>query len=285
MYRYLTLLLAFCGITDAAIAQTDTTLKFNQIFTRAERKWVAFPKKPTETRYPYGYIYIDPVAGFTFDMKGFFEIDAQSHYLPDTSMTKNSSYKIRLSEKTAKVAVLSPAHFNELHVTPEPDWVKLYYRYTDTVARNFKVGFACNAAGDCTMALTYLQKVYQAKPDYPGLIFELSYAYNALNRSEEAISLLLIANKKDPQNKMFYRELGYAYMNKNDKDKAIDYFKQGIAHCKDGIDDEKAEMAYNMAAVYKKNANADEYKNWMQKAKEWSTAESNLHKALVAQGF
>lgn len=286
MPRYLTLVLLFCGITQIASAQTaEADLKFDQRFTKCERKWVVVPKKPADTRYAYGYIYMDMQAGFTFDLKGFITIDGDK-FVADTSMTKTGFMKYRLGPNWPMVALLPEKHFKEMNIHPDPWWIKSYYSpYTDTVAHNFREGFNYNAAGDCATALTFLNQVYKVNPAYPGLIFELSYAYNALNQPDDAIKLLKEANKKDPNDIMLYRELGYAYMKKDDKDKAIDYFKQGIAHSKDGPGEQKGEMAYNMASIYKKANDTDNYKAWMQKAKEWSAPTSQVYKAAVSQGF
>jgi hypothetical protein len=84
---------------------------------------------------------------------------------------------------------------------------------------------------------------------------------------------------------MFYRELGYAYLKKKDAEKAIGYYTRGIEKCTVAQNEQKSEMAFNMASVYKRMNNADEYKNWMLKAKEWSAPSSNIYKAIVAQGF
>lgn len=285
----LILLLAICGSLSVAYAQQPNSipdLNFDQRFTQCEKRWVVFPKKPGDSKYAYGYIYVDMMAGFTFDLKGFFTVDNDNHFIVDTSSTKTARRIFRLDANTSKVALLPVSHFNEMHIASEPTWVKLYYLpYTDTVMHNFRMGFNLNAAGDCTAALVYLQKVAKVNPHYAGLEFELAYAYNDLNQTDTAIGILISAMKNDPKNPMFYRELGYAYLKKNDNPKAIDYFKQGIEQCGDGRNDDRSEMAFNMAMAYRSTGNQDEFKNWMIKAKGWAAPNSGIYQNAVKLGF
>jgi len=279
-------------IVQAFAQQTqhiDTALKFDKRFTRCELKWVVMPKKDTSARYYYGFIYIDEIAGFTFDLKGFFTIDGDGHYKADSSMFKYKRQIYRLAPNTVSVALLPPSHFKEMNIQPRPKWVDLYYKGNNDTSTfyNYRMGFNYNAAGDSQTALKYLDKAYKANPHYKGLEFEVAYAYNALNRPDDAITVLEGAVKYDPKNMMLYRELGYAYMNKKDYDKAIALYKQGISLYPDaqGANDSKAEMAFNMASVYKKMGRDDDYKDWMIKAKGWSLPNSNIYKAVVSLGF
>ncbi|WP_158992476.1 M48 family metallopeptidase [Mucilaginibacter sp. L196] len=279
-------------IVQAFAQQTqhiDTVLKFDKRFTRCELKWVVMPKKDTSARYYYGFIYIDEMAGFTLDLKGFFTIDANGHYVGDTSMTRTRSLKYRLQPNTMNVALPPPQHFKELNIQPRPGWVNLYYKFNNDTSTfyNYRMGFNYNAAGDSETALMYLDKAYKANPHYKGLEFEVAYAYNALSRPDDAITVLENGVKYDPKNIMFYRELGYAYMNKKDYNKAIALYKQGISLYPDaqGSNETKAEMAFNLASVYHKMGKDDDYKEWVVKAKGWSLPNSDIYKAAVRLGF
>jgi len=279
-------------IVQAFAQQTqhiDTTLKFDKHFTRCELKWVVMPKKDTSARYYYGFIYIDEMAGFTLDLKGFFTIDANGHYIADTSLTRRGLFKYRLPPNTVNVALLPAQHFKELNIQAHPKWVDLYYKGNNDTSTfyNYRMGFIYNAAGDSQTALKYLDKAYKANPHYKGLEFEVAYAYNALSRPNDAITVLESAVKYDTKNIMFYRELGYAYMNKKDYDKAIVLFKQGIDSSPDSQspNENKAMMAFNLASVYKKMGKDDDCKEWMVKAKGWSLPNSDIYKAAVRLGF
>jgi len=105
----------------------DTALKFNKRFTNCELKWVVLPARDTSARYYYGFIYIDEMAGFTLDVKGFFTIDMNGHYIADTSITKHGMIKSRLGANTVNVALLPLNHFKEINIQIRPKWVDLYY--------------------------------------------------------------------------------------------------------------------------------------------------------------
>jgi len=285
MRLYLTLLIIFCAATQFANAQTiPADLKFDQRPVKCDKKWVAFPAKQGETRYGYGFVYFDEKAGFTFDFKGFFSIDNTGSFVVDTSATKTGLFKYRLSPDMPNVALIPARHFAEMHVAATPAWLSNYvYGYTDTLAHKYRLGYFYNVAGDCAEALIYLEPIYKMNPNYQGVIFELAFAYNDLKQSDKAIGILSAALKKDDKNSRLYRELGFAYMQKSDMPQAIKIYKQGIDLATNA--DDKSEMAVNLAMIYKNTNNPDEYKNWMIKAKSFTTPNSRLYNAITSQGF
>lgn len=98
----------------------NSTLKFEERFTKCERKWVVLPKVDTAKSYSFGYIYIDEAAGFTYDLKGVFIIDSQGKYISDTTASKNTSIKYRIAPTWRYVALLNPQHFDELKIKAPP---------------------------------------------------------------------------------------------------------------------------------------------------------------------
>ena len=288
MKRLILSLLITCFFVkvSAQTANVDTSLKFRQIFVNCERKWVVLPKNDTAKTYAYGYIYIDDYAGFTFDLQGMFSVDDKGRYVNKSSVFPDkASYKYRLPANWFRVALLSPKHFEELKIEPEPDWVKVYYKYTDTVQHNFRLGFVYNAVDQCALALPYLERVYKIDPHYKGLEFEMAFAYNGLNRFDEAIKVLEPAVKSDPKNLFLYKELGYAYAHKRLFEKAITAYKLGLQLTAEGQSEEKGEMAANMADAYKNLGNQEEYRNWMIKGKSYVPPSSPNYKRFVNAGF
>jgi tetratricopeptide (TPR) repeat protein len=281
-----------CMALTHTFAQTriDPNLKFDQPFTKCELKWIVLPPRPNtpNAQYGYGLVYIDMMAGYTFDLKGTFKVDDNGHYIIDTSMTRYKSYKIRLGSNTIKfVALLPQSHFAEMHIQPRPAWVDIYYRGRDTTttAYNYRMGFILNGAGDSKAALPYLDKAYRADPEFKGLIFEVAYACNALARYDDAIKYLKEALKNDPKNPMLYRELGYAYKLKGANDDAISYYKQGIDLCGAGQSDSKAEMGYNLAYIYKAKGDDADFKDMIAKVKTWVSPTSDIYKMIVQAGL
>ncbi len=283
-------LLIFLGLATTGFAQTKAadTLVFNNRVSSMMNQWVVFPKANNADKYPYGFVYVDEMAGFTFQLSGNFVI-ANHKYVIDTALQKKlrfSMMKYRLAPNTKLVAVLPVSHYAELGITGAPDWVKIYNNYTDTLAHNVAIGRHLNSMNDCEYALTYLLKTYAIKPHAPGLEFELGYAYNVLGRFDDAIKVLDGAVKNNPSDIFSYKEFGYAYLHKKDFDKAVSVYKDGITACGDnGHPTEKSEMALNIAAAYRNLKNDDQYKEWMTKAKSWAPVNSDIYKMAVQMGF
>jgi len=264
----------------------DTSLKFNQRYTQCERKWVVLPKNDTAQSYIYGFVYIDAHSGFKFISKGRLKINSVGRYLSDTSMFKNPYPQTRLSRNTGNMALLSPEHFEEMGLDPLPIGLTTYYAYADTLEHNLHWGIVYNDLGQCDTALVYLNRAYSAQPHYKDLEFELIYAYNALKDYDNSIKVILAAMANDPLNVIFYRELGYVYMQQKNYYKAIPIFKQGVNLCTDNTQNSiKAEMAINVASIYKSMGADDLFKAWGKLAKTCATPGTEVYQFIVRQGF
>ncbi|HNR15573.1 MAG TPA: tetratricopeptide repeat protein [Chitinophagaceae bacterium] len=261
----------------------ETEFPFNKRFSECENRWVAFPKSEKDNKYPFGFVYIDAQAGFTFDMEGTFSL-INGKMVRD-SFEKKGSFKYRLQTNTKKVTELSAEHLAILRVDSIPDWLTIYAAYTDTIRRLIRWGYHYNHVNECHTALTFLEKAYKQKPHAEGLEFELSFAYNALGRYNEAINVLGPAIKNDPKNMLLIRELGYSYLEKKDYSRAIAIYKEGIEKCSDDELATKSEMAVNMASAYKAAGNEEQYKIWGTKAKEWAPKDSPIYNHLIKLGF
>ncbi|MFC0518768.1 tetratricopeptide repeat protein [Mucilaginibacter angelicae] len=287
--KHLFLITAFYFIVGSAFSQAantgiDTSLKFNQRYTKCEKKWVVLSKKDTASYYLFGFIYIDSQAGFTFDLQGSFKVNSDNQYITDPK-PKDHSLKLRIIPNWQLVALLPEKHFSELGIKPEPDWIKGYYAYTDTVRHNYRWGWIYNDQGEPAIALTYLEPAYRSNPHTPGLEFEIAYAYNALNQYDAAIKILEPAIQNKPDNMFFYKELGYAYYHKKAYKQAIDTYKTGLGYADNKKSEAKGELAFILANAYKSTGNENEYKNWMIKGKEYTPPESPLYKNFIDAGF
>lgn len=282
------MILLLCCFALPVCAQTntisDTTLQY-QRFTKCERKWVALTKRDKSGRYIYGYVFIDEKAGFVFYAGGLFRVNKNQKYEIDTVAFSKEHPKVLIKPNWQKVAIISPQHCSELGLDPMPDWVKPYYTYTDTATYDQRIGFLYNDLDEPALALPYLQKSWQLNTRSKGTAYDLGYAYNELGKYDQAISVLTPAILLGSDNAFLYKQLGDAYAAKNDTTKAIDSYKRAIDHFPTGKNEAKAEAAYVLADMYKKNGYADEYKNWMLKAKSYSPADSRYYKLIVDAGF
>jgi hypothetical protein len=90
-----------------------------------ENRWVALYHKPEEADYTYGFVYIDPQAGFTLHYFGIFTIDAGGNYhaAPNPIPPDKASLKIRL-DQNGIAALLPTRALTQLELPQRPDWMK-----------------------------------------------------------------------------------------------------------------------------------------------------------------
>jgi tetratricopeptide (TPR) repeat protein len=209
-------------------------LDYDVHMSDCENRWVALYHKPEEADYTYGFVYIDPQAGFTLHYFGVFTIDARGdfHVAPNPIPPDKASVKIRLDQNG--IAALLPARaLTQLQLPQRPDWMKYYEDKADPVTHKVSWGFFYNGIGDSQRALGFLESAYKERPDAPRVPFELTYAYNAVGRPEDAIRVAKSDFAKNPKDELLCREITFAYLNlKNYKD-AIEQHQACIALCGD----------------------------------------------------
>lgn len=262
--------LAFILISNIGFAQKNTTsLKFDTKYFDAVDKWVAFPKKDTDSTYAYGFIYLDNQAGFTFDYKSKFIVDTEKiKNIQKDSSSSIGSMKYRLETNTSLVSILSKDQISDLELPEAPKWLSIYKENSDEVGYNKNEGYHFNHVGASNLALKPLLKAYDMDPHFEGLEFELSYAYNALEEFEKAISILEKAIDNNPKNFYFYRELGYSYKNLNNIEEAEKTYLKGISASDN--DFEKSEMAVNMAQSYFELRNKEKFDEWAKLTRKYA---------------
>ncbi|HEY5327359.1 MAG TPA: tetratricopeptide repeat protein [Mucilaginibacter sp.] len=250
------IILASCTFSLHAQAPATGPLQFIDHAYDLEDHWVAFPKNIKTGKFPFGYIYLDTQAGFTFNLEGYFQLDAQGHAFRDsTDYLKNAMFKVRLGPNTSLVAMVTDNMLADFKVNPKPSWLAIYKSgNTDrnSVAMKVTIGKHLNTAGAPKKALEYLESAYTTDPHAAGLEFELSYSYNELGQYDKSIKILKDAVAYAPDNPMFYKELGFAYMHINDMDNAAKTFTDGIIVSKQHHMTELDELAYNLSYVYDK---------------------------------
>jgi tetratricopeptide (TPR) repeat protein len=208
------------------------------------------------------------------------EIDEAADELPITNVTI-----VRLARNTRPVYAIPDNMLESLGVPKEPSWMSAYRHDMSTVAAKVNRGKLYNSVGAAKKALEYLESAYQSDPHASGLEYELPYAYNELKQYDKAIAVLNAAVKNKPDNEMFYRELGYSYSGKGDSNRAIQSYMKGIEICGECNFGAKAEMAWNLAVVYRNLKNDEEFKKWGQNAKAWAPKDSDLYKTLMNTTF
>jgi len=276
MKRIFILLLLTSNIIFAQKNNTPLDLKFETNYFDAKDQWVAIPKKETDSTYLYGFIYLDDMAGFTFNVESTFHVDKNGKFIGQKT-DKTSSIKKRLEKNTVKIALLSSNRQKELELPKEPDWLKIYNEYNSEVEQLTRLGFHLNAIDACERALIPLLKADKINSNFKGLAFEIAYAYNHLGQFDKAIPVLqkVIKNSYD---EMLYKELGYAYVNSKKNNEAESIYKKGIKISKSNAI--KSEMAINMANAYFIEKNKLKFDEWANIVKQYASPNSQYIKYI-----
>ena len=259
----------------------SAALNYNLHMSDCENRWVALYHKPDDSNYTYGFVYIDPQAGFTLHIAGSFTIDSKGIYHPAPNPLASNQYavKIRL-EGNGVAAALPPEALAQLGLPEKPDWLKIYEDTADPVTHKVNWGSFYNGIGDSRRAVNYLESVYKERPDAPKLVFELAYAYNALGRPEDAIRVSKSEFAKNSKDELLCRELAFAYFGAKSYNEAAEQYQACIALCGNSESEmaEKSELAMNLASAYAALGDTAVRDAWLEKAKRWAPKGSPVYK-------
>ena len=237
--------------------------------------------QPEDTTYTYGFVYIDPQAGFTVHYFGRFTIDASGsfHLAPNPLPPDKFSLKIRLDQNG--IAARLPAQaLSQLQLPQRPDWLKYYEDKADPVTHKVTWGYFYNAIGDSQRAVGFLESAYTERPEAPRVVFELTYAYNATERPEDAIRIAKGEFTKNPKDELLCREIAFAYIHLKSYKEATEQYRECIALCGDSESQmaEKSELAMNLGSAYGALGDSASRSAWLEKAKSWAPKGSPIYK-------
>lgn len=259
----------------------DAALNYNLHMSDCENQWVALYHKPQDNDYTYGFVYIDPQAGFTLHVGGRFTIDGDGKYhsAPNPIPPDKMTLKIRL-EQNGVAALLPPGAVAQLGLPAKPDWLKFYQDNADSFTHKVNWGSFYNGIGDSRRAIEYLEPAYEERPAAPKLVFELAYAYNVLGRPEDAIRVSKNEFARNPKDELLCREIAFAYINLKSYKEATDQYQSCIALCGDSESQmaEKSELAMNLSATYKALSDIPNSEAWLEKARIWAPKGSAMYK-------
>jgi tetratricopeptide (TPR) repeat protein len=252
-------------------AGTAAGLRYDAHMSDCENRWIALYHRPEDSDYTYGFVYIDPEAGFTLHYVGRFTIDSDRNYheAPNPIPADKVSLKIRL-EQNGVAALLPPRALAQLGLPEKPDWLKSYEDKADAVTHKVSWGFFYNAIGDSRRAIDYLESAYSESPDAPRVVFELTYAYNALGRPEDAIRVSKSEFSKNPKDELLCREMAFAFLKLKSYKEATEQYQSCITLCGDSdtAKAEKSELALNLSSAYERMGDTKSRDAWMEKARD-----------------
>jgi tetratricopeptide (TPR) repeat protein len=253
-------------------------LSFDKRFIECENKWVALYPNKEDTSFAYGFVYVDPQAGLTFDLAGKVKINSGKLY--SIYKVENTSMKYRLQADNQFVAIIPPSMYEDLHISATPEWLKNYLvSDTNSVQYLYSRGFMYNAWNECKKALAYLQKAQTINPNYKGLSVELAYSYNCLEEYDSAIFVLQNALKTNPQDAYINKELIYAQTKSGQLDKAAESCKNAIATFTD--ETYNGEICYNLLHAYFRKNDKGNFNLWLSETKKWNAGNENILKNIT----
>jgi len=267
LIKRLIVLLAVLPLFAAAQDIKIPDLVFDKVFYDCENQWVVFPKKPADSAYAYGVIYIDATAGFTFDHQGMLKVGADGVFIGKPLVNKMMKY--RLESNISQVSLLSPDRIKELGLPREAEFLKHYKVDPEKTSSMVSWGRHYNHVGAYDKALVYLLKAYSIAPHAAELEFELAYNYNATQKFDKALEVLTTAIKHDQKNYLLYKELGYLHLIQKKLDDAEKAYLSGIDQVNN--DQQRSEMAYNMAYGFFQAGNKPKFSEWYEKTKQYIT--------------
>lgn len=257
--RYFLMIITFW----ATNLKAQTGLNFDKRYVESEDKWVVF-KINEDSSYTYGFIYIDPEAGLTFNYEGNFKI-VSGKYIPEKM--KETNIKMRLMPNKALVAFIPENRFPELQITAVPEWLKHYKTDTNSVQRLYNWGYRYNAWNECKKALTYLEKAMVIEPEFEGLAAELAFSYNCLKQYDKAEQVLQAAIKTNTEDAYLNKEYIYTLAKNNKIDSAIKLFNISVKQLKDK--NYNAENCYNILQYYYLQKDKDNFNLWYKELKKY----------------
>jgi tetratricopeptide (TPR) repeat protein len=256
-------------------------LTYDLHMSDCENRWVALYHRPEDPNYTYGFVYIDPQAGFTLHFFGRFTVDMDGNYRAALNPMPPDKYSLKIRLDQNGIAAPLPSRgLAQLGLPEKPDWLKFYEDKADSVTHKVNWGSFYNGIGDSRRALDYLESAYKEQPGAPKLVFELVYAYNALERPEDAIRLSKSEFAKNPKDELLCREMAFAYLHLKNYKEAATQYQACIALCGDSESQlaEKSELAMNLSSTYKALADTPNSEAWLEKAKHWAPKGSPVYR-------
>ena len=251
--KYLILLVTLI----ATKLNAQTILSFDKRFVQSEDKWVAF-KPDKDSAYAYGFIYIDAEAGLTLNYEGTFIMLPTGEFEP--KKLDSTNMKVRLEPNNVLVAFIPDNKFQELRISPIPDWLKSYKTDTSSVERLYRWGYMYNGWDECAKALKYLEKAEKLNPKFKGLAVELSFSYNCLKQYDKAELILEEDIKTNSSDAYVNKEYIYTLTKNNKIDKAVDQFNKSTKTLKGN--QYNAENCYNILQYYYDQKDRINFNKW-----------------------
>ena len=265
------LLLVFSSISLSQLNLSE--IEFNTRYFEAVDKLVLVPTS-IDSEYFVGYIYLEPVVGFTLERMGILIVSGEEFKITETLEELQMSLKIRIPDNANDMYLITPEQQNHLNIPPMPDWVPIYKKNSNDVSYLKEIGFEYNRVGASSFALQPLTKAYSLQPDFEGLLYELAFAFNATKQYAATIDLLKKTIKTHKKNARILSEYGFALNQSNKVKEAESVYKKALKYSND--DNLSIEICFNMIQAFYNSQNYKKFNYWVKKFDKRSPKDSPL---------
>jgi hypothetical protein len=235
------LLIILLSLSFSAFAQSD--LKFDNTLINCIDKWVVLPQTPDSLN-AYGFVYMDPSAGLTFNLEGQYKYDNSKY-----QFIKVRQKKIRILPNETLVAIIPKSLLPIFSLPVKPEWLSFFKENVKPEDLAYRYG------------ITYLKWKDNKK------------AFNYLNGT--AKNLDIRTNKEITK---LYKDEIVRLCNYNMMKKAEETYRNAIVECEE--EEEKAEMAYAITYQYYKEKQLEKFNYWLKEIDRWVLSDNNIQKKV-----
>lgn len=255
----------FLMLSISMFSQTVSDLKFDSNIIDSENSYVALQKKETDTKYGYGFIYFDEMAGYSFRSLGDLIVENGKLKVVTDEFHKSSMMISRIGNFNLKIAKLSDDVVKKLNLESPPKWLENYKGSKPENEKILNKASKLNGANNPQLALPKLLELHKNNFKTEALYFELIFSYNALGKFPEAemISQEAIKNKKADD--LVKKEYIYSLVHQNKLEVADDFLTKNISSFT--TENNKAEAMINMVASSAHNNDFSIADKWLKELK------------------
>lgn len=246
-------------------SQTVSDLKFDAGVIDSENSYVVLPKKETDPKYAYGFIYFDEMAGYTFRSLGDLAVENGKLKVVIDKLHQSSMMISRIGNFNLKTAKLNDDLVKKLNLESPPKWLEIYKSSKPENEKILNRASKLNGTNNAQLALPKLLELYKNNFKTEALYFELAFSYNALGKFADAEKISSEALNNRKADDLVKKEFIYSLVHQDKVKEADDFLSKNISSFK--TQNNKIEAIINTIAVSAHNGNLIVAEKWMKELK------------------
>ena len=236
---------------------------FNKKISTLRDQWIICPQL-ADGSYQFGFVFEDK-GGVTFRMEGAFTVGDTGNYL--RLFGDKIDPRPNISDGQAMVSILPYDKYDDLKITPFPEWYEKEGHDGKNVFEMYTEGYVLCEKGEFEKALAPLSRAYALNPDYRNLRYEYGRALNNTGKSREALLPLSDALKLNPESYLIYMEISLARIKLGHIAEAQEMAEEGIKRC--ALNSARAQMCINIAVFFFEKKDKKMCTKWLEKSEEF----------------